>query len=62
MLVNGQHGVEVGTEISLVMPKSITNPFFLAVSQLDHEKANWDACLDSLHEAFATKYVPFSSP
>lgn len=62
MLVNGQHGVEVGTEIFSRYAEKHNKPIFLAVSQLDHEKANWDACLDSLHEAFGNKVCPVQFP
>jgi len=62
MLVNGQHGVEVGTEIFSRYAEKHNMPLFLAVSQLDHEKANWEACLDSLHEAYGSKVCPLQFP
>ncbi|MFA7041743.1 MAG: GTP-binding protein, partial [Bacteroidales bacterium] len=62
MLVNGQHGVEVGTEIFSRYAEQQHKPLFLAVSQLDHEKANWDACMDSLHEAYGNKVCPVQFP
>jgi len=62
MLVNGQHGVEVGTEIFSRYAEKHNKPLFLAVSQLDHEKANWEACLDSLHEAYGSKVCPLQFP
>ncbi|NLA16252.1 MAG: elongation factor G [Bacteroidales bacterium] len=62
MLVNGQHGVEVGTEIFSRYAEQHNKPLFLAISQLDHEKANWDASLDSLKEAFGSKVCPLQFP
>ncbi|HKM31438.1 MAG: elongation factor G [Bacteroidales bacterium] len=62
MLVNGQHGVEVGTEIFSRYAEQHNVPLFLAISQLDHEKANWDASLDSLKEAFGSKVCLIQFP
>jgi len=62
MLVNAQQGVEVGTEIFSRYAEQHNKPLFLAVSQLDHEKANWDACIDSLHETFGNKVCPIQFP
>ncbi len=62
MLVNGQHGVEVGTEIFSRYAEQHNIPLLLAVSQLDHEKANWDSALDSLKEAFGSKVCPLQFP
>jgi len=62
MLINAQQGVEVGTEIFSRYAEKYNKPLFLAISQLDHEKANWEACLDSLHEAYGNKVCPIQFP
>ncbi|MDD4919560.1 MAG: elongation factor G [Bacteroidales bacterium] len=62
MLVNGQHGVEVGTEIFSRYAEKHNKPLLLAISQLDHEKANWETCLDSLNEAYGSKVCPLQFP
>ena len=62
MLINAQQGVEVGTEIFSRYAEQHRKPLILAVNQLDHEKANWETTLDSLHECFGNKVCPLQFP
>lgn len=62
MVINAQQGVEVGTEIFSRYAEQRHLPVILAVNQLDHEKANWDSTLDSLHESFGSKVCPIQFP
>ncbi len=62
MLVNSTSGVEVGTEIHSRYVAHYNKPMLIAVNQLDSEKANWDATLDSLHQAYGKKAVPVQFP
>ena len=62
MLVNAQQGVEVGTEIHGRYAEQYKLPLAIGVNQLDAEKANWDATIDSLHQAFGKKPVVLQYP
>ena len=62
MLVNAQQGVEVGTEIHGRYAEQYKMPIAIGVNQLDAEKANWDATVDSLHQAFGKKPVVLQYP
>ena len=57
LVLNGQQGVEVGSEIFARYADQYKVPFMIAVNQLDHEKANWDLCRTSIQEAFGKKAV-----
>ena len=62
MLINAQQGVEVGTEIFARYAEQYRKPLILAVNQLEHEKANWDNCLDEIHQCFGNKVVVVQFP
>ena len=57
LVLNGQQGVEVGSEIFARYADQYKVPFMIVVNQLDHEKANWDLCRTSIQEAFGKKAV-----
>ena len=57
LVINGQQGVEVGTEIFARYADQYGVPLIAAVNQLDTEKANWDAIRASIKEAFGKKPV-----
>ena len=59
MVLNGQHGVEVGTEIQWRYTSKHNKPVIFAANQLDHDKANFDKVIESLKQTFGTK-VTFS--
>ena len=46
MLLNAQHGVEVGTEVIFDYVDRYQRPTIIAINQLDHEKANFQNTLD----------------
>ncbi len=48
MLINAQNGFEVGTEIQARYARRHEKPVVAAINQLDSDKANWDAAIDSL--------------
>ena len=56
-MINGQQGVEVGTEIFARYADQYGVPLIAAVNQLDTEKANWDTIRASIKEAFGKKPV-----
>lgn len=62
MVVNAQHGVEVGTEILHRRVESAHKPMVLAINQLDHEKANHEATMESINHAFGSKAVVVQYP
>ena len=62
MLVNATQGVEVGTEIFARYAFSHKKPLILGVNQLDHEKQDWQATIDSLRQAFGNKVVLVQFP
>ena len=62
MIVNAQHGVEVGTEIFARQAEKCKKPLILGVNQLDHEKANWEGALESLRQTFGKKVIVIQYP
>lgn len=62
MIVNAQQGVEVGTEILARYAEKHSKPLILGVNQLDHEKANWEATIESLKQTFGKKVVIIQFP
>ncbi len=55
MLINAQHGVEVGTEIIGRRAAELNKPLIFVVNQLDHDKANFDVCVESAKTNFGSK-------
>jgi len=62
MVVNAQHGVEVGTEIFARWAMRAKRPMVLAINHLDHEKANYEHTLESLQHSFGPKVVTVQYP
>lgn len=62
MVVNAQHGVEVGTEILARWVDRLHKPMVIALNQLDHEKANYDHTMESLVQSFGNKIVTVQYP
>jgi len=62
MVINAQQGVEVGTEIFARYAEQYKKPLLLAVNQLEHEKANWESCLDELRQCFGNKVALVQFP
>ncbi len=48
MLFNAQNGFEVGTEIQARYARKHEKPIIAVVNQLDAEKANWEATIESI--------------
>ena len=61
LVVNGQQGVEVGTDNFARRAEEQKLPLVLAVNQLDAEKADWDKIQSEMKETFGSKlaYVQF---
>ena len=55
MIINAQHGVEVGTEIIGRRAAALNTPLIFVVNQLDHDKANFEASIESAKTNFGNK-------
>ncbi len=54
LLINAQHGIEVGTELIWNYADRYEKPVILAVNQLDHPKSNFDSTLESIKNRFGS--------
>lgn len=52
LVINAQHGVEVGTELIWTYADTFRKPVIIAINQVDHPKSDFDAALSSLKERF----------
>jgi elongation factor G len=57
MLINAQHGVEVGTEILSRYCEARRKPVIFAINQLDSEKANFENSIESLKTRFGSNKI-----
>ncbi len=62
MLINAQHGVEVGTELIARKAEKLNAPLIFVVNQLDHDKANFENTLESLKTNFGSKIALVQYP
>lgn len=62
ILLNGQYGVEVGTQNHFRYTEKLDKPVIFLVNQLDNDKCDYDQILEQLTEAYGTKVVPIQYP
>ena len=62
MLVDGQYGVEVGTQNQYRTVSAINKPLIMAVNKLEAEKSDFDNVINQLKEAFGNKICPIQFP
>ncbi len=62
ILLNGQYGVEVGTQNHFRYTEKLNRPVIFLVNQLDNEKCDYDNILEQLKEAYGSKVVPIQYP
>lgn len=62
MVVNAQHGVEIGTELIWNYVNQFNKPVIFAVNQVDHPKANFDQTLESLQQRFGAAVTQMQYP
>ena len=62
ILVNGQYGVEVGTQNIFRTASSIKKPIIFAINKLDTDTADYDNVLNQLKDTFGPKVVPVQFP
>ncbi|MBV4311428.1 elongation factor G [Bacteroides thetaiotaomicron] len=62
ILLNGQYGVEVGTQNHFRYTEKLNKPVIFLVNHLDNEKCDYDNILEQLKEAYGSKVVPIQYP
>ena len=62
ILLNGQYGVEVGTQNHFRYTEKLNKPVIFLVNQLDNDKCDYDNILEQLREAYGPKVVPIQYP
>ena len=62
LLLNGQCGIEVGTQNHFRYTEKLSKPVIFLVNQLDDEKCDYDAILEQLRGAYGSKVVPIQYP
>lgn len=62
MVLNGAHGVEVGTEIIWEHKEKLGLPGLFVINQCDHEKCDFDNTLEQAKARFGPKLIPFQYP
>ncbi len=62
ILVNGQYGVEVGTQNIFRTTAKLKKPVIFGINKLDAENADYDNVLEQIKEIFGAKVVPVQYP
>ncbi len=62
MVLNSQHGVEVGTELIWNYVDQFSKPIIFAINQLDHEKSNFEATIDEAKRRFGKAFTLMQYP
>lgn len=62
MLLNSAHGVEVGTEILWDYVQDFKTPTIFVITQIDHDKSDFDTTLEQAKERFGPKVLPVQYP
>ena len=62
LVINSQHGVEVGTELIWNYVDQFSKPIILAINQADHPKSDFDASLHSLKDRFGKAVTQMQYP
>lgn len=62
MVINAQHGVEVGTELIWDYIDQFQKPLIFAINQVDHPKSDFENALHTLQEKFGHAVVQMQYP
>lgn len=62
ILLNGQYGVEVGTQNNFRYAEKLNKPIIFLVNQLDNDKCDYNQILSQLKESYGSKVVPIQYP
>ena len=62
MVINGQYGIEVGTQNQFRQIEKLQKPVLFAINQLDQDKADYDNLMEQLRENYGSKVVQIQYP
>lgn len=62
MLINAQHGVEVGTDLIWDYVEKFNKPLLFAINQLDHPNSDYKSSLDSLTKHYGSGVIAMQYP
>ncbi len=62
ILVNGQYGVEVGTQNIFRTANKLQKPIIFALNQLDGDKADYENLVEQMRDIFGPKITPIQYP
>lgn len=62
ILLNGQYGLEVGTQNHFRYTEKLGKPVIFLLNQLDNDKCDYDSILGQLRDAYGSKVVPIQYP
>ena len=62
LLINGQHGPEVGTQNHFRYTEKLNKPVIFLVNQLDDEKCDYNNIIEQLQTIYGAKAVPVQYP
>ena len=62
IVIDGQYGVEVGTQNTFRVTEQEKKPVIFAINQLDGEKCDYDNVMHQLREVFGSRVVPIQFP
>lgn len=62
LLINGQYGVEVGTQNNFRYTEKLNKPVIFLINQLDNDKCDFDNILEQLRESYGSKVIPIQYP
>ena len=62
MLINSQHGVEVGTDLIWNQVEHYNKPLIFAINQVDHEKSDFELSLESLKDHYGSAVTQMQYP
>ncbi len=62
ILIDGQYGVEVGTQNIFRVTEQEKKPVIFAINQLDGEKCDYDSVIHQMKEVFGPRVVPIQFP
>ena len=62
LLINGSAGPEVGTQNHFRYTEQLNKPVIFLINQLDHEKCDYNNCVEQLRELYGNKIVQVQYP
>lgn len=62
LVINAQHGAEVGTELIWEYVEKFRKPVLFAINQVDHPKADFEQSLESLKKTFGSAVTQMQYP